>query len=116
MPLVLAHRIRKTGNLTLPDMPFRYDCVTQCTLRDCVAQQECAASHLRELRVALDKLLRASPRKTHRQSAVFVVAFHAHDCSYAIIRMSHLLSEQRIRVGTAFHCWPSKGARAAGTP
>ena len=61
-----------------------------------------------ELRVALDKLLRAASGKAHGDAPVLVIAFHSHDCSDAVAGMPHLSPQHGMRVAAAFRGGPSE--------
>src|SRR5438445_2229641 len=55
-----------------------------------------------ELRVPLDKFLRAASRKAHGEAAVFVVALHAHDRSNSKTRVANLSPQHGIGVAATF--------------
>src|SRR5438477_7572258 len=56
-----------------------------------------------ELRVALDKFLRAASREAHREAAVFIVALDPHDGSHAEAGMTNFATEHGIGIAAAFY-------------
>src|SRR5260370_28698308 len=92
---------------------------TQCTPRSPITQPAGAsvffkskflALRLFELRIALDKFLRAAPGEAHGYAAVFVVALDSNDGANAEAWMTHFAPQHGIGVGAAF----CSGARDRG--
>src|SRR5258708_9084169 len=87
----------------------------QCTLRSPGTQPAAQSADFKsrsptlclfELRVPLDKLLRAAPGEAHGYAAVVVVALDADDGSDAEARMTNFAPQHGIRIAAAFRSGP----------
>src|SRR5260370_16570435 len=120
----LRSRPAKTARTKSPGAVLRSESEPQFTPRRCIAQPprdhssriHTGSSDLLELSVALDKLFGPAPRKTDGKAAIFILAFHAHDRSHAVIWMAHFSSQQRIRIGIPLCRRPPEGARTRYSP
>src|SRR5260370_28625072 len=90
----------------------------QCTPRSPITQPAGAsvffkskflALRLFELRIALDKFLRAAPGEAHGYAAVFVVALDANDGSDTKARMSNFTSQHGMGIAAAFRSGSPEG-------
>src|SRR5712692_1658894 len=120
----LRSRQGKPAESNHPARYMRSESEPQFTPRRCIAQPpgghsyliHAGSSDLLELSVTFDKLFGAAPRKTHGKAAIFILAFHAHNRSDAVIGMAHLSSQQRIRIGATFRGGPPKRTCTGRTP
>src|ERR1700687_354032 len=73
-----------------------------------------SGSHLFQLGVALDEFLRAAPGETHGETPVLIVALNPDDRADTVVRVTNLLTQKRVRVGSA-SCGRARGrARSRG--
>src|SRR5208283_4449714 len=69
-----------------------------------------------QVRVAFDELFCAAPGETHGDAAIVVFPFHADHRSHAVLRMAHLLAQQRVSLSSAHDGRSAEGVRGSGTP
>src|ERR1700687_2075223 len=73
-----------------------------------------SGSHLFQLGVALDEFLRAAPGETHGETPVLIVALNPDDRADTVVRVTNLLTQKRVRVGSASCGRPRVRARSRG--
>src|SRR5712664_2304145 len=87
-----------------PEKPRHATCRAICRL-----QEQFSSICLFELRVPLDKLLRAASGEAHGYAAVVVVALDADDGSDAEARMTNFAPQHGIGIAAAFRSGPPEG-------